>query len=390
VLIRIVAIYTVSTIVKLDISSCEVHEDGYFEADTNVKMEIAGLPGRISLFLLRGARRAWGRVWFPGWIFVVVAAAAQAQSAANPGVVEVDGPGRYTQVLALSDVHGMYGHLTTLLRGARVIDGKDQWIAGKTLLIVCGDSIDKGPESLPILELWMRMFPRAEASGGRLIVLLGNHEAEFLKDPTRRTTAEFAAELTRARISPQDVAAGRDARGFGKFLLRMPLAARVGKYLFAHAGWYPAHMRWPDFVARAKRLLADGKYGDGLITGEHSILEEKEETAPGSDTPEKWYDDPDAVRSLEARLTAQNLYGVVFGHQPHAFGFKAKIGGVDNLRLIKIDTGMSPDADESDGEILCFKHPTDLLRSAAPDAERLLADGEHSKIKVKSGSDTGD
>jgi len=73
----------------------------------------------------------------------------------------------------------------------------------------------------------------------------------------------------------------------------------------------------------------------------------------------------------------------VFGHQPHAFGFKEKIGAVDDFHLIKIDTGMAPDADESPGEILRFRRPADLLRLAAPLADRLLADGSTEKIKVK-------
>ena len=330
--------------------------------------------------VVRSACPALGLLF--GWLSVIAAPAIHAQSAANPGVVELDNVNGYTQVLALSDPHGMYTALTALLTAAKVVDGKGKWTAGRTLLIVCGDSIDKGPDSLPILELWMRLDPQAQANGGRLIVLLGNHEAEFLKDPANSKASTFVTELARARISPRDLAAGSDARGIGKFLLRMPLAARIGRFLFAHAGWYPDHVKWADFVARAKGTLIAGKYGDPFITGAHSILEEKEETPPGSDDPEKWYDDPKLVKTLEARLSAVGLYGVIFGHQPHAFGFKTKIGAVDNLRIIKIDTGMAPDADESAGEILRFRHPADLLKLAAPDADRLKADGGQSAIKV--------
>lgn len=306
----------------------------------------------------------------------------RAQSASNPGVEELDDVAGYSQVLALSDVHGMYRNLNRLLNAAKVTNASGRWIAGRTLLIVVGDSIDKGPESLPILEMWMRLRAQAQANGGRLIVLLGNHEAEFLNQPKSRKAGAFLEEIERAGMDPLELAAGKDKRGIGNFLRAMPLAARVGKVLFAHAGWYPENLPWTEFVIRSRRLLRAGLYGDAFITGEHSILEEKAETDSGGD-PEKWYDDPVHVRKLEARIDTLHLYGVVFGHQPKAFHFKGEIGAVDDFRLIKIDTGMAPDADGSPGEILHFPHPADLLRLAPPAADRLLANGRTAPINVK-------
>jgi len=314
-------------------------------------------------------------VWFSG--------PSNAQSSANLGVVEIDDPGRYSQVLAVSDVHGEYAHLKRLLTAARVIDAQGRWAAGRSLLIVVGDSIDKGPESLPILELWMRLRPQAQAGGGRLLVLLGNHEAEFLADPHTGKTKPFRKELKQANIDAEQLAAGRDPRGIGAFLRAMPCAARVGKMLFVHAGWFPPGETWPAFVRRARQTLAAGRYGDPFLTGEHSILEAREVTPAGSDDPEKWYDDAGAVRNLEKRVTGAGLYGVVFGHQPKAFHFLDEIGGVDGLRLIKIDTGMAPDADESPGEVLRFRRPADLLHLARPQADRLLATGAAAQIAEK-------
>jgi hypothetical protein len=307
----------------------------------------------------------------------IIAAQPSARADSNPGVVQIDNLKRFTQVLAMSDAHGEYAHLTKLLTAAGVIDGSKDWAAGKTLFIVVGDSIDKGPDSMKVLALWIKLMPQAVQKGGRLVVLLGNHEAEFLANPLNKKAAIFRAELAQADISVQDVADGKDSKGLGKLMLSMPLAARAGKFLFAHAGWYPPKMAWGNFVAKAQTTLRAKKYGDDFITGPHSILEEKEER-PGT----KWYDDKAAVTGLESRIAALNLYGVVFGHQPKAFGFKGKLGGVDHLHIIKIDSGMAPDAEDSSGEILRFKHPGDLLKMAEPDADRLQADGDHKKLDV--------
>jgi len=310
----------------------------------------------------------------------VVAWQSSTLAGSNPGVVEIDNLQAFTQVLAMSDAHGEYAHLTKLLQAAGVIDGDHDWAAGKTLFIVVGDSIDKGPDSMKVLGLWIKLMPQAAMKGGRLIVLLGNHEAEFLANPQNKKTAIFRAELSNAGISARDVADGKDSLGLGKFMLSMPLAARAGTFLFCHAGWYPANTTWSAFVTEAKTMLNARNYAADFITGPHSILEEKEET-PGT----KWYDDNTAVKNLEDRIAALHLYGVVFGHQPKAFGFKGKLGGVDHLHILKIDSGMAPDAEDGPGEILRFKHPGDLLKMAEPDADRVKANGNHKKLEVISG-----
>lgn len=298
----------------------------------------------------------------------------------NPGVVEIDDVSPFSRVLAMSDVHGEYEHLTKLLKAAGVIDGHGNWVGGNTLLIVVGDSIDKGPDSTQVLALWMKLIPQAALKQGRLVVLLGNHEAEFLANPGNHKAEKFLKNLSDAKINPEDVAKGTDPAGFGKLMLGMPLAARVGKFLFAHAGWYPADTAWSSFVSQAQTCLNARDYANDFITGPHSILEQKNEKEGDEDT--KWYEEPAAVKTLEDRIAALGFWGVVFGHQPHAFKFKAKLGGVDDLHIIKIDSGMAPDAEDSPGEILRFKHPGDLLKMAAPDADRLQADGDHKKLDV--------
>ncbi len=316
-------------------------------------------------------------------IFSASVSVSKAQSAANPGVVDEENLSKYKQVCAISDVHGMYDSMRTLLTAAGIVDANGKWAAGNTLLVVVGDSIDKGPASVKVIDLWRKLQPLAQAKGGRLIVLLGNHEAEFLSKPTSKKSEAFRDELTALNIDPKALARGEDPEGRGNFLLRLPIAAMVGKYLFSHAAWFPTGTTWNDFAARSKSLLQSGKYGDDFITGPHSILEEKDETADDG-TDVRWYDNPPSVKNLEKRVSDLGLYGTVFGHQPHAFGFKKRVGAVDELRIIKIDSGMAPESsggDESSGEMLRFPHPAELLRLTAPTAERIGTDGKAKRLE---------
>src|SRR6185312_2430271 len=164
---------------------------------------------------------------------------------AGPGVVEIADPSAYSQVLAISDVHGMRPALDALLQGAGVVDSSGRWKAGNSLLIVVGDSIDKGPQSLEVLDEWMALSAQASAAGGRVVHTLGNHEAEFLADPNdSRKAAELYAELKAKAVPVSDLT--DPSRPYGKFLAGMPLAARVGRWLFCHAGLYPGPS-WKEF-----------------------------------------------------------------------------------------------------------------------------------------------
>ena len=287
---------------------------------------------------------------------------------ANPGVADIPDASAYSQVLAVSDVHGMRASQEALLRGAGVTDASGRWRAGNALLIVIGDSIDKGPQSLEVLDAWMALAPQAEAAGGRVVHLLGNHEAEFLASPNdSRKAAELYAELQAKGMPVSDLT--DKTKPYGKFLSEMPLAARVGKWVFCHAGLYPGPS-WSAFAASARAAVGAGAYGDPLLSADDSILEAKD-----------WWKDPSARAELEGRLSADGLYGLVQGHQPKAYGFPNRIGSLDGGRLVKIDGGMAPEAGSHAGAILRFPNPAQMNAAGPADIQSVGPDGSISPVR---------
>jgi hypothetical protein len=290
-----------------------------------------------------------------------------AARAGNPGVVEIPDPSSYSQVLAISDVHGMRPALDAILKGAGVVDSGGNWAAGNSLLIVVGDSIDKGPQSLEVLDAWMALSAQAAAAGGRIVHTLGNHEAEFLAAPDdSRKAAELYAELQAKGVPVTDLT--DPSKPYGKFLSEMPLAARVGRWLFCHAGLYPGPS-WKEFSASAASALSAGSYGDPLLSADDSILEAKD-----------WWKDPAARAALESRLVADGMYGLVQGHQPKAYGFSNRTGSLDGGRLVKIDDGMAPEAGSHAGSILRFTKPSQMNASAPADMQVVSPDGSASRV----------
>jgi hypothetical protein len=257
--------------------------------------------------------------------------------------------------------------LDALLKGAGVVDGRGRWAAGSALLIVVGDSIDKGPQSLEVLDEWIALSAQAAAAGGRVVHTLGNHEAEFLASPDdSRKAEELYAELRAKGVPVSDLT--DPAKPYGKFLAEMPLAARVGRWLFCHAGLYPGPS-WSAFSSAAAASLSARSYGDPLLSADDSILEAKD-----------WWKDPDARSALESRLEAGGMYGLVQGHQPKAYGFPNRIGALDGGRLVKIDNGMAPEAGSHPGSILRFPKPAQMNAAAPADMQVIGPDGSASPV----------
>ncbi len=282
-------------------------------------------------------------------------------SVSNPGVFELADPSGFDRVVAISDVHGMYDSAVRLLEAGNIIDSNGNWIGGKTLLVIVGDDIDKGPQSLEVIDLWMKLSQEAPAAGGEVVHTLGNHETEFLADPTNKYTKALQAELQQDGLTTANLTDPTQPRG--AYLRSEPVAALIGRWLFLHAGLYP-NMSWASFKAESISVLDQGNYGDPFLSDPNSCMEAKD-----------WWKDAATRQALESRLAQNGIWGVVQGHQPGAYYMPAVCGSIDNGHLIKIDNGMAPDAGSNPGHLLVFPHPAQMMAMAFPQTLSIASDG---------------
>ena len=84
-------------------------------------------------------------------------------------------------ILAIADLHGdlQQAHNALQLAGATNADG--QWIAGSCVLVQTGDLVDRGDDSLAVVDLFEDLKAKAAAAGGEVVTLLGNHELESIQ-----------------------------------------------------------------------------------------------------------------------------------------------------------------------------------------------------------------
>jgi len=160
------------------------------------------------------------------------------------------------RVVAIADIHGAYEPMLKALQNAEVIGKNLSWSGGKTHLVIVGDILDRGPDSRQAMDLLMRLEGEAVEAGGKIHVLIGNHEAMNLTGDLRYVSkAEYAAfadeELAEERDRWFEAYASKRATGTDS-----PEGLRV---LFKQ--------RFPQgYFAHRRAFASDGQYGAWLLT----------------------------------------------------------------------------------------------------------------------------
>jgi Calcineurin-like phosphoesterase len=80
----------------------------------------------------------------------------------------------------IGDVQGYLEPLQRVLASIGVIDANGSWTGSSATLAVLGDLVDRGPDGIGVIELLMRLQSEADRAGGRVLVVVGNHDVLFL------------------------------------------------------------------------------------------------------------------------------------------------------------------------------------------------------------------
>ncbi|MFU8815089.1 MAG: metallophosphoesterase [Pseudomonadales bacterium] len=164
--------------------------------------------------------------------------------AAEPPGTRFEAP----RVVAFGDVHGAYSGLVELLTQAEVISDDLEWQGGATHLVSLGDLLDRGPDSRLVMDLLRRLQGEARAAGGRVHVVLGNHELMNMTGDLRYVApGEFAAfaepgssgDAGRPAGFVELAAAFTPDGTYGAWLMAQPTVVIVNDSVFVHGGLSP-------------------------------------------------------------------------------------------------------------------------------------------------------
>jgi hypothetical protein len=80
------------------------------------------------------------------------------------------------RIVAVGDNHADLDQAKLALQVAGVVDSSMSWIGGDTILVQTGDVIDRGVAERQVIDLYEELRPQAEAAGGQIVNMNGNHE----------------------------------------------------------------------------------------------------------------------------------------------------------------------------------------------------------------------
>jgi hypothetical protein len=175
-------------------------------------------------------------------------------------------PGR---IVAIGDVHGDMKQLIRSLRHAGLLSADLGWSGGSTALVVPGDLLDRGDRAPEVLDLMMRLEGEA---GGRVHVLLGNHEVMNLMGDWRYVSRE---EYRRFATPQSQALLNEKYASYSAFLKTR--AARLGldEPLLDgehRRGWLEEHP--VGFFERRAAFGPQGAYGRWLRSLDAALVQE--------------------------------------------------------------------------------------------------------------------
>jgi hypothetical protein len=209
------------------------------------------------------------------------------------------------------------------------------WAGGKAALIILGDAMNSGPDDFDVVFFLQRLEGEAADAGGKVVLLLGNHEVQNLMG-NYMGVHPWSFERSGGRVGR--TAALSEKQPLGRYLRSRPVLHQEDDLIFMHGGIVPGtvkflkknlpHFRNDTFVGevnkRVRKTLESLTYTDegvpvdrvrdpvARLVLDYEYAENKDEER-----------NPILVHPLdkcEEILKANKMMGIpaqVVGHTPH-------------------------------------------------------------------------
>ncbi|CAM6129740.1 unnamed protein product [Calypogeia fissa] len=305
------------------------------------------------------------------------------------------------RLIAIGDFHGDLNKAKEALFIAEVMDHKEKWIGGKTVVVQVGDLLDRGGDELKIIYLLEKLKIEAQRVGGEVHIMNGNHEIMNVGGDFRYVTPEgldefkhwadwykmgnVLKERCKGLEKPYDFFKDMPAKNMtdrskarfaalrpggpitSRFLARHPVVLAVGGNVFVHGGLMQKHVDYGiSKINREAREWMEGKLkfrAPKLIRGSKSpvwlrTFSVEEENMVNCSTLNKVLSKiPGAKR-------------MVMGHTVQLSG----VNGVCKNRAVRVDVGMSRGCGDGPPEVLEIRNDDEMTVLTGSSPEDLTDD----------------
>lgn len=265
-------------------------------------------------------------------------------------------------IAIMADLHGEYDNYVKLLKRTGIIDRHLNWSFGNGHLVILGDIFDRGPMVTEILWHLFGLEMQAAASGGRVHLLLGNHEYMILTGDDKFINNKYrhVEQLTGKSYSEFFVSSSV----LGNWLRKMPVVIKINNMLFTHAGISTELVREKKDIDQMNMIYRDMltvRPADGSDLTSGSMRN----TQLGEMLFFRGYftDDLFSESKLDSILTFYGVDRIIVGHTT-----LSEVKSMYNNKLIGIDAG------------LMYYHSGEILLYNNDAFYRVLYNGQRKKI----------
>jgi len=137
-------------------------------------------------------------------------------------------------IVVVGDVHGEFDSMKRLLIANDVVNSKGNWQFGKNHLVFVGDIFDRGNQVTEAFYFIRKLSRQAKEQGGRVHLLLGNHEVMVLMNDSRYISAKYRNMSKRLLTNYYNFFA--ENTDLGRWLMTLNTVLKINDKLFVHGG----------------------------------------------------------------------------------------------------------------------------------------------------------
>lgn len=215
--------------------------------------------------------------------------------------------------IVISDLHGQFDTAMSLLKVHKIVDSVGNWIFEDHHLIVAGDHFSRGDKVMEILWFLFKLEKQALAAGGKVHVMLGNHDWMTLNNDLRYLNVKYVHTSGVFQTPYHKFFTGKSV--LGCWLRKKNVIITINDQLIVHAGLSQKVVDANLSVQKINSLFRDSIMKNDVIP---LVENERIELLVGDDGP-LWYRayaDTLAYHedSIQKILHFYNVNSVIVGH----------------------------------------------------------------------------
>ena len=250
-------------------------------------------------------------------------------------------------ICVLSDVHGEYSVYLGLLQEMGVIDDELNWNYGKGHLVLLGDVFDRGSQVTEVLWHLFGLEIQAAEAGGRVHLLLGNHELMVLSEDLRYINPKYSKVELITRTSYSDLFSVNSV--LGNWLRSKPVIITINDIIFAHGGISMELVKKELEFREINQMFFENITGKVVVEANDN----RDQLFLIEDDGPVWYrgyfnDSTFCETRIDSILSFYNKKHIVVGHTT-----TRNIRAIFNNKVIGVDAGIGVD---QPGQVLLYEN----------------------------------